>query len=90
MSEESSNVRVSDGKVGRTERVSDQSDVFMMSVMLMIVSDERRLERLSDRVVNQADRMNCLKADRSQKLSAGSHDHSEGGGESQGSCAERW
>ena len=36
MSEESSNVRVSDGKVGRTERVSDQSDVFMMSVMLMM------------------------------------------------------
>lgn len=36
MSEESSNVRVSDGKVGRTERVSDQSDVFMMSVMLIM------------------------------------------------------
>ena len=32
-------------------------------------------------MINQADRMNRLKADRSQKLSAGSHDHSEGGGE---------
>lgn len=58
MSEESSNVRVSDGKVGRTERVSDQSDV----------SDVSDVHDEGDIVINQTNRMSLLKADRSQKL----------------------